>query len=121
MGKGQHKAMELLVDEVKDCLLPIITNLYSAYDMFKALENMFEIKNTSRILTLENQLSNIKMNKGETITSYFMRITVLRNQLSRIGHIYDSKELTITLNRLLISSKNFGQGISDHSKLPKFD
>ena len=44
------KAMEILVDAIKDYLLPIITKLDSAYDMFKALEVMFEINNTSRIV-----------------------------------------------------------------------
>lgn len=48
------KAMELLVDGVKDHLLHIITKLDSVYDMFKSPEDMFEINNTSRILTLKN-------------------------------------------------------------------
>ena len=73
--------MELLVDGVKNHLLPIITKLDSAYDMMKSLEDMFEINNTSCCLTLKNQLSNIKMNRGENITSYFTRVTDLRNQL----------------------------------------
>lgn len=62
------KAMEILGDGVKDHLLPIITKLDSVYEMFKALEVMVEINNTSRILSLKNQLANIKMKNREMIT-----------------------------------------------------
>ena len=84
--KNNTKAMKLLVDRVKDHILPIKIKLDLAYAMFKALEDMFEINNTSRLLALKNQLHHIKMNQGETITSYLMRIAELRNQLSTIGH-----------------------------------
>ena len=121
-GTNNIKAMEILVDGVKDHLLPIITKLDSAYEMFKALEVMFEINNTSRILTLKNQFSNIKMKKGEMITSYFMRITDLRNQLLIFRHNYDRKDLImVSLNGLPLSWENFRQGIGAHPELPKFD
>ena len=111
-----------MVNKVKNHLLPIITKLNSTYDMMKSLEDMFEINNTYRRLTLKNQLSNIKMNRGENITSYLMRVTDLRNQLLTIGHVYDSKELIlVTLNGLPSSWENFRQGVCAHSKLSKFD
>lgn len=120
--RNDNKAMKLLVDGVKDHIVPIISKLDTAYLMFSTLENMFEINNTSRILALKQQLHHIKMNQSETITSYFMRITELRNQLSTIGHTFDSKELTmLALNGLPTSWESFIQGISARSKLPKFD
>ena len=119
---GNIKAMEILVDGVRDHLLHIITKLDSAYEMFKALEVMFQINNTSRILTLKNQLNNIKMKKGETITSYCMRIMDLRNQLLMVGHTYDNKELVmVSLNGIPLSWENFTQGIGACLELPKFD
>lgn len=88
--KNNSKVIKLLVDGVKNYILSIIIKLDSTYAMFKALEDMFEINNTSRLLAFKNQLHHIKMNQGETITSYFMRITELRNQLFTIGHTFDS-------------------------------
>ena len=112
--------MKLIMDGVKDHLLPIISELDTAHEMFKALQEMFEINNTTRILSVKDNLSNIKMSKGESVTSYFMRITELRNQLSTIGHIYDEKELTmIALKGLPSSWKTFRQGVCAHSKIPK--
>lgn len=112
----------MLVDAVKDHIVPIISKLEMAYDMFKSLESMYEINNTSRAFALKQQLHHVKMIKGEIITSYFMRITELRDQLSTIGHTIESKELTmLALNGLPSSWESFIQGISARSKLPKFD
>ena len=62
------------------------------------------------------------MNKGETISSYFMRIIELRNQLSIIGHVYDGKELTImALNGLPPSWDTFRQGVCSQTRFPKFE
>ena len=77
--KDNSRAMKLIVDGVKDHLLPIISELDTAHEMLKTLEEMFEITNTKRILNLKDSLSHIKMNKGKTIASYFMRITEHRN------------------------------------------
>ena len=112
--------MKLIVDGVKDHLLSIIFELDRAHEMLKALKEMFEINSTTRILNLKDNLSHIKMNKGETIASYFMRINELRNQLSKIGHIYDEKKLTmIALRGLPPSWKTFHQRVCARSKLPK--
>lgn len=69
--------------------------------MFKSLESMYEINSTSRALALKQQLHNVKMIEDKSITSYFMRITELRDQLSTICHTIESKELTmLALNGL---------------------
>ena len=118
--KDNARAMKLIVDGVKDHLLPIIFELDTAYEMLQTLEEMFEVNNTTRILNLKDSLSNIKMNKGEIVASYFIRITELRNQLSKNGHFYDEKELTmIALRGFPQSWKSFHQGVCAQSKLPK--
>ena len=60
------------------------------------------------------------MNKGETISSYFMRITKLTNQLSALGHICKDKELAImALKGLPKSWETFKQGLCSRYKVPK--
>lgn len=62
------------------------------------------------------------MNQGESITSYFMRINELRDQLSSIGFKHDDKELAMTtLNGLPLTWDVFIQVISEHSELPTLD
>ena len=89
--KDNTKAMKLIVDSVRNHLLLTISKLDTAHKMLKTLEEMFEIKNTTRIITLKDNLSNIKMKIGEFVASYLMRITKLRNQFSKIGQINDEK------------------------------
>jgi hypothetical protein len=90
--------------------------------MFKSLEDTYKINNTTRALILKRQLNHVKMNKGENVTTYFMRITEIKDQLSTIGHHIDNQELTLmALGGLPSSWESFIQGISAHSKLPKFD
>ena len=80
--RHNNKAMKIIIDLVKDHILPSISNLKNAFDMFSTIQSTFEINNTSRLLTLKQDLLYIKMKNGESITSYFLRITELKNQLA---------------------------------------
>ena len=73
-------------------------------------------------LTLRHQLRNVTMNKSETVTNYFMRISQIKDQLAAIGDSVDDVELvTTTLNGFPSSWDPFVQGICARSKLPKFN
>ena len=70
-----NKAMKIIIDSVKDHILPSILSLKTSFEMFFIIKNPFEINNTSRLLTLKQDLLYIKMNNGETVMSYFLRIS----------------------------------------------
>ncbi|XP_059073723.1 uncharacterized protein LOC131874390 [Cryptomeria japonica] len=93
--KNVVKAKKILIDTVKDHLVPIISKMSSAQDMFKALEGMYEINNTSRDLALRQQLHQVKMAKGESVITYFMKISELRDHLSSIGDEVVDKDLVM--------------------------
>ena len=78
--ENNEKAMKIIVDSVRDHIVPIVAKHVTAYRMFKALENAFIVINTGRKLALKRQMNNISMNKGESINAFFMRITELRDQ-----------------------------------------
>ena len=67
-----EKAMKIIVDTVRDHIVPIVANHTIAYRMFRALENAFIINNTGRKIALKRQMNNVSMNKGETINAFFM-------------------------------------------------
>jgi hypothetical protein len=82
-------------------LLLCISTLKTAYEMYDALKNMFESNNTNRALTLKHQLQNIKMTKADTIATFFMKISEIKDQLGAIGETITNRELVmITLNAL---------------------
>ena len=90
--------------------------------MFSTIKNTFEINNTSRLLTLKQDLLHIKMINGESITSYFVRISELKDQLATIRSQVDDKELCImALKGLPLSWETFICSLSSPPDLPKFE
>ena len=72
--RHNNKAMKIIIDSVKDHILPSISSLKTTFEMFSTIRDTFEINNTSRLLTLKQDLLYIKMKNGESITSYFLKI-----------------------------------------------
>jgi hypothetical protein len=116
------KARKIIIYSVRDHLLPRISTLTIAYQMYDVLKNMFESNNTNRALTLKHQLQNLKMTKDDTITTFFMKISKIRDQLGAMGETITDRELVmITLNALPIHWEPFIQSISGRLDLPLFD
>jgi hypothetical protein len=91
----------------------------TTYEMYDALKKMFERNNTNITLTLKHQLQNIKMTKADTISTFFMNISEIRDQLGAIGETTTDKELVmITRNALLRHWEPFLQSISRREDLP---
>ena len=81
--------------------------------MFSTIRDTFEINNTSRLLTLKQDLLYIKMKNRESITSYFLRIFELKDQLATMENRVDDKELSmIALRGLLLSWETFIRRLS---------
>jgi hypothetical protein len=94
-------AMSIIVDSIKDHLIPYISHLDSLKKMYDALTNLFSVRNIGQIMSLKNELCDMKMNDDDSITSYFVRISQLRDQLQAIEEITLEKELVnIVLNGL---------------------
>jgi hypothetical protein len=93
--------MSIIVDSVKDHLIPYISHLNSSKKMYDALTNLFSVRNIGQVMSLKNELRDMKMNNDDSITSYFVRISQLRNQLQAIEEIVSENELVnIVLNGL---------------------
>jgi hypothetical protein len=73
------KARKIIIYLVRDHLLPRISNLKTTYEMYEALKKMFESDNTLRALTLKGQLQSIKMKKGDTVATFFMKMSDIRD------------------------------------------
>jgi hypothetical protein len=88
-------------DFIKDHLIPYISHLDSLKNMYDALTNIFSVRNIGKVMSLKNELRNMKMNDDDNITSYFVRISQLRDQLQATEEITSEKELVnIVLNGL---------------------
>jgi hypothetical protein len=99
------KARKIIIYSLRDHLLPRIANLKTTREMYEALKNMFESNNTLIALTLKGHLQNIKMTKYDTVATFFMKISEIRDQLGAIGEIISDRELVLTTQ---CSSKTLG-------------
>jgi hypothetical protein len=90
--------------------------------MYDALVGLYQSGNTNRKLILRHKLRSVEMSKSDTVASYLMRITQIRDQLVAIGEAVDDTELVnVALNGFPGSWEPFVQGICAREKLPPFD
>ena len=59
--KDMIKAKRIVVDSIKDHLIPQVTSKNTPKEMFDALTSLFEGKNINRRMTLKNQLKGVKI------------------------------------------------------------
>jgi hypothetical protein len=116
------KARKIIIYSIRDHLLPRIANMKTTYEMYEALKDMFESDNTLRCLTLKGQLQSTKMTKGDTVATFFMKISEIKYHLGAIGEIMSDIEIVLsTLNNLPKHWELFLQSINGREKLPTFD
>jgi hypothetical protein len=87
--KREEKAKRVLLDYVKNHLIPHIFEKKTAKEMYEALVGLYHSRNASRKLILRHQLQSVEMSKSNTVVSYLMRITQIHEQLVAIGEAID--------------------------------
>lgn len=77
--KGELKTKKIIIDSLKDHFLTYIGKLKKYKAVYGKMVGTYEVNNLNHILSLKNQLKDINMNKGETMQSYIVRISQLRD------------------------------------------
>jgi uncharacterized protein YkvS len=68
-------SMSIVVESIKYHLIPYISHLDSSKNMYDSLTNLFSIINIGKVMSLKNELRDMKMNDDDNIASYFVRIS----------------------------------------------
>ena len=68
--KKDIKAMRIILDAVKNHVIPHISAKDHAHEMWSALNGLFQSSNENRKMVLKEKLKNIKMVKGEVCMAY---------------------------------------------------
>ena len=93
--------MRIIVDSIKDHMIPQVSSKKTPEQMYDALSIMYEGRNINKKMNLRSQLKGTKMRKGESIKYYFTRISQFKEQVSAIGDTIDEDEIVmIALNGL---------------------
>ena len=87
--KDMVKSKRIIVDSIKDHLIPQVSSRKTPKEMFDALSSLFEGNNINKRMTLRNQLKGVKIQKEETIQSYFTSVSQIKEQLDVIGDMVE--------------------------------
>lgn len=120
--KGEVKAKNIIVYSIHNPLVAYISDLETSKEMYENSAGMFKVNNENQILFLKNKLKDINMDRGESIQSYFMRITEIKNDLLYIGEVIGDQELSlIPLGGITIDWDVFNTTILNHDRISGFD
>ena len=73
--RNQAKAKRIILDSVKDSIMTVLTPLTTVKECFHTLTNLYEKKIPSQKRVLKTKLRFLKMEKGETISEFFTKIS----------------------------------------------
>jgi hypothetical protein len=62
-------SMSIIVESIKDHLIPYISHIDSSKKMYDALTNLFSIRNIGQVMSLKNELCDMKMKDDDSIIS----------------------------------------------------
>jgi hypothetical protein len=121
-GASNFVPWRIILDAMKNHLVPHKFEKKSVREMFVALTNLFQSNNTNRKMALRDKLKDTKMTKLDTVTGYLTKITQVRHQLATVGEVVSDEELVgTTLNGFSKPCAPFIKGIVVWEKLPNFD
>jgi hypothetical protein len=73
--KKEVKAKRVLLESVKDHLIPHIVEKTTTKNMYDSFVGLYQNKTTGRILHLKHKLHIIRMTSEDIVVNYFMKIT----------------------------------------------
>ena len=99
--KGEIRAQRILIESIKDSLIPYVSKLKTAKEIYEKVVELFFMITAGEAISLKQELYKMKLSREEGITSYFMRIFEIRDQLQELGEVMsDSEMTTVVLNAL---------------------
>ena len=97
MNKTKEKW--IIYDSLKDNLMSMINPLKTTKECFYTLTNLYEKKAPTQKRALKKNL-RIKMEKDETMSSFFTNISQVKDQLERISVKEDEDDLQTAIDGL---------------------
>jgi hypothetical protein len=112
----------VILEVVKDHLIPHVSEKTSSKEMYDALVSLFQSDNMSRKIILKANLEECRITHSDNVTNYLMRITQIHDQLTAIGEVVlDTERVNVALNGFTKAWEPFIMGICAQEKLPKLE
>ena len=117
--KNMARAKWLILDGVKDHIVPHIAAKTTARKMWVGLEKLYQGSSEQQKMFLEEKMKNISLKKGEHFDSFLSWIQKNRDQLSTVGSApIDSELVRLTLNSVSQDYQVFVQSMLGRERLP---
>ena len=117
----EARAQRVILDGVKDNLIPYSAEKKTANDMWDTLNQLFKAKNENHKMALKDKLHNVNMNKDEGVASYLTRVAQVKDELASVEDIIpDSKLVRIALKGFTKKWEVFVKCIAGREKLPNW-
>jgi hypothetical protein len=118
----EAKAQRIILDGVKDHLIPHLAEKKIAKEMWDTLKNLFEAKNENRKMALKAKLHDTKMGKEEeSVSSYLTRVAQVKDELAAVGEvILDSELVKIALKGFTKEWEVFVKCVVGREHLPNW-
>ena len=89
----EAKSQRLILDGIRDHLIPHVAEKKAAYEMWTTLKGLYEAKNENQIMALKEKLQGIKMAKGEGVASFLTQMAQVKDELAAVGEVISDSEL----------------------------
>jgi hypothetical protein len=110
------------LDAVKDHLIPHLSEKKTTKEMFDTLVSLYQSENINMKMVLRNKLRSTQMSRSDSVTSYLMKITQIRDQLAAVGEkVVNAELVNTTLNGFSKPWEPFVKGICARENLPTFE
>ena len=110
--KGDIRARRILIESIKDSLIPYVSNLESSKEIYDKLVELFSKGSAGEIISLRQKLDKLSMSRKEGIIPYLMEIFAIRDQLQKLGEVMSNGEiLTMIQNSLPKEWRSFASSI----------
>jgi hypothetical protein len=120
--KRNNKAKRTICDVVRDHIIPHLTGKDFAFEMWAFLCKLYQSSNQNQKMVLFERLRSIQMLKTESVTSYLVRFTQIRDELAVVGEIVDPDFMVrTTLNNFTKPWVPFVRGVVARELMPTWE
>jgi hypothetical protein len=89
----ESKTQRIILDGVKDHLIPHLAENNTTKDMWDSLKILYEEKNENRKMALWDKLHGARMAKGESLARYLAQFSQVKDELEVVGEVISNSEL----------------------------
>ena len=83
--KEEVRAQMILIESIKDFLISYVSKLKTSKEIYDKLVELFSVSTAGEVISLRQEPYKLRILKEEGITSYFMRVLEIRDQVQELG------------------------------------